>query len=319
MNRTTVAVLLLLASISASAELKIDLSEERIARGKYLVHQTTGCDGCHSERERGFYSFPPKQRLLLAGGNIFIDIGPRAVSPNITPYGLGSWSDQEVFDAITAGVRPDGRVLDPVMPYQVYGRMEAEQIYDMIAYLRSIEPIPAGPYPAEFPGEHTAFQPRFGELARPDDNAPEAELGAYLVEVARCNACHQGVGHDAINNQPYAGGREFRAPGLGLMRAANLTPDPTTGIGAWSREIFLARFKAMRGSWQTRVEAGSANTVMHWWQYSDMTETDLSAIFAYLRTLEPTTNSVVRFEPLPGQIVNRRSWSEMQAASTSAQ
>ena len=45
MYRTTVAVLLLLASISANAELKIDLSEERIARGKSLVNQTPGSDG----------------------------------------------------------------------------------------------------------------------------------------------------------------------------------------------------------------------------------------------------------------------------------
>jgi len=314
-----VTLVLLLTSTCAYAELNIDLSAERIARGSYLVHEVAGCDSCHSERQLGFYAFPPKPELLLAGGNIFIDLGPDAVTPNLTPYALGSWTDQEIFNAITTGVRPDGRVLAPEMPYDVYGRMDVESIFDVIAYLRSIEPIAAGPYPAVFPGNHTPFQPRFGELTRPDPDAPEAELGAYLVEVAHCNACHKGVGSGSVDGKPFAGGRKFGGPGVGLMRAANLTPDPQTGLGNWSREIFLARFSAMRDSWQISVEPGGANTVMHWWQYSDMTETDLAAIYAFLRTLEPVANNVVRFEPMPGDIVNRRSWSERQSTSTSAQ
>lgn len=319
MNKRLLAAGLLVLNVCAHAQLKVEVSEDRITRGKYLVHQIAGCDGCHSERESTQYSFPPKQDLLLAGGNIFLNIGPRAITPNLTPYALGGWSDQEIFDAMTRGIRPDGRVLDPIMPYDVYGRMEPERIYDMIAYLRSLEPIAAGPYPAEFPGEHTAFQPRPGELSWPDEDAPEVELGAYLAEVAHCNACHVGVGAESITDHPYAGGREFRAPGLGVMRAANLTPDPDTGIGSWSRDVFLARFEGMRGSWETRVEAGGANTVMHWWQYSLWRESDLSALYAYLRTLDPVANTVNRFEPLPGEFVSTRNWSERQAASVSSQ
>jgi hypothetical protein len=58
---------------------------------------------------------------------------------------------------------------------------------------------------------------------------------------------------------------------------------------------------------------------MHWWQYSLWEQSDLSALYAYLRTLEPVSNPVIRFEPLGGEFVNRRNWSEVQASSMSAQ
>jgi mono/diheme cytochrome c family protein len=310
MRRSSVATILLLACGVSEAELHIEVTPERIARGEYLVMVELGCSGCHSERDRSRYGFPPKEGGVLAGGVIFSELSEEAVSPNITPFALGTWTDEEIFDAITRGVRPDGRVLDPHMPYQRYGLLEEERIHEIIAYLRSIEPIAAGPYPADFPGEHIAFEPQFGALRRPDSSASETELGAYLVAAAGCNNCHLGTDGGALTGKPFAGGREFGGPGIGLIRAANLTPDIATGLGGWTREAFLARFEGMRGSRYWPVKLGEPNTTMHWWQYSDMTQSDLSAIYAYLRTLPPVRHSVVRFEPRPGEAPVSRSWSE---------
>jgi hypothetical protein len=303
----------------AHAELSIELTPERVERGEYLALVEIGCSGCHSERERFRYGFPPKESGILAGGVVFAEVGENAISPNLTPYGLGSWSDQEIFDAITRGIRPDGRVLDPHMPYKRYGLMEKEVIYSVIAYLRSIEPIPAGPYPAVFPGEHVPFEPQFGTLKRPEVSASEEELGAYLVGAAGCNGCHYGNGEGGVDRALLAGGREFGGAGVGIMRAANLTPDQETGIGSWSRDAFLTRFAAMREAGNMTVALGQPNTTMHWWQYGNMAASDLSAIYAYLRTIPPVHNSVVRFESVPGKARVSLNWSERAGVSQSSE
>jgi hypothetical protein len=103
------------------------------------------------------------------------------------------------------------------------------------------------------------------------------------------------------------------------MRAANLTPDQETGIGGWSRDAFLARFVAMREAGNMTVALGQPNTTMHWWQYGNMTESDLSAIYAYLRTIPPVRNSVVRFESVPGEVRVSRNWSERAGISQSSE
>jgi mono/diheme cytochrome c family protein len=296
-----------------SAELNLEETSERLARGEYLVTGVADCAGCHSERDLDLYGYPPKKGRELAGGIIFRDLGEAAITPNITPYALAQWSDQQLFDAMTRGVRPDGRVLHPDMPYAKYGTMDLEEIYSMMVYLRSLEPIVAGPYPSEFPGEHQAFEPRPGTLSRPGNQATDVEMGAYLVKVSGCNGCHDGTGVNAegrnLEGLTLAGGREFPLAGRGLMRAANLTPDPTSGLGAWTREAFQARFKAMRGSEKQRVVTGQPNTVMHWWSYSYLPANDLGYIHAYLQSLPAVQNQVVRFEALPGEVISPN-WSE---------
>jgi mono/diheme cytochrome c family protein len=293
------------------AEVAVELTPERVARGEYLTLQVIGCQGCHSERNLDRYGFPPKEDMVLAGGVIFRDAGDRAITPNITPYALGSWSDQEVFDAITAGVRPDGRKLHPSMPYERYGAMEPERIYEVIAYLRSIEPITAGPYPAVF-SEPPARKLVVGPIVDPGADATPEERGAYLVGAAGCNGCHVGTG-GGVDGQPLAGGREFEFPGRGMIRAANITPDRMTGMGAWTEEAFVARFLAMRGAEAQPVEPGAPNTVMHWWQYSYLEEADLRAMYAHLMNVPAVANRVVRFEQLAGEVLESINWSERVA------
>jgi len=308
LRRYLISLAALVLSVHAHAQLKVDVTPEAVARGEYLVLRVLGCQGCHSERNLDMYGYPPKADRVLAGGMIFRAIGDHAISPNITPFALGDWTDQQLLDAITKGIRPDGRVLAPEMPYEVYGTLSRESLHDMIAYLRSIDPIAAGPYPAEFPTDHEPFEPQFGTVVDPGEGADEVSRGAYLVKAANCNGCHAGVG-EGVDGKFLAGGREFVFPGRGLIRAANLTPDSATGMGAWTRESLLARFKAMRGSETQRVQKGSPNTVMHWWQYAYWNEPDLSALQAYLSSIPPVANRVVRFEPLPG-VVTSPNWSE---------
>lgn len=72
-----------------------------------------------------------------------------------------------------------------------------------------------------------------------------------------------------------------------MVRSANLTPDPETGLGTWTKERFIARFKsasldAVRGQ---DVPPGGFNSVMPYWAWARMREEGLGAIFDFLRSL----------------------------------
>ena len=67
------------------------------------------------------------------------------MSPNITPFRLKDWTDAEIYRAITSGVSKDGHPLFPIMPYPAYGTLDSEDIYSVIAYIRSIPSIDYAP------------------------------------------------------------------------------------------------------------------------------------------------------------------------------
>ena len=63
--------------------------------------------------------------------------------------------------------------------------------------------------------------------------------------------------------------------------------------------MFLGRFKQYADSGYTppKVNPGEFNTIMPWTMYAGMKEDDLKAIFAYLKTLAPIKNQIVKFTP----------------------
>jgi hypothetical protein len=81
------------------------------------------------------------------------------------------------------------------------------------------------------------------------------------------------------------------------LRSGNITPDNETGIGKWTKDEFINKFKSydkpeMRN---VPVKAGEYNTIMPWTMYGGMTVEDLSAIYSYLRTVKPISNKVEKF------------------------
>jgi hypothetical protein len=77
----------------------------------------------------------------------------------------------------------------------------------------------------------------------------------------------------------------------------NITPDKETGIGLWSKELFIQRFKAYANDSlkYVPVSKDDFNTPMPWIMYAGMTDEDLGAIYDYLRTVKPVVNQVERF------------------------
>jgi hypothetical protein len=139
--------------------------------------------------------------------------------------------------------------------------------------------------------------PRFSP--RPDP-ADRVGYGGYLVRTAGCAECH--ATRDAKGaptpGMDFAGGMEFRFPQGGLVRAPNITPDADTGIGTWSEQLFVTRFKAWERSPERVLPAAQRrnNTVMPWKQLGGMTREDLAAIYAFLRTQKPVIHRVVKRE-----------------------
>jgi mono/diheme cytochrome c family protein len=110
--------------------------DDKVAYGAYLAGPLAHCIECHSPP--GPHGGPDIENQLGAGGFQFH--GPWGVStaPNITPTGLGDWTDEEIKRAITDGVSKDGRKLMPPMGYGYYAGMTTEDLDAIVAYLRSL-------------------------------------------------------------------------------------------------------------------------------------------------------------------------------------
>jgi len=291
-------------AMAEPSRVKVEATPERLARGKYVFESLADCGGCHSERDLSKFGGPVVPSGLGKGWVIPPELGlPGQINAsNITTdpeTGIGRWTDGEKIRAIREGVDKDGRALFPMMPYQFYSHMSDEDVYAVVAYLNSLPPIKnyVARSNVDFPVNLlmvSAPKPVAGPVAQPDTNNPE-RYGEYLVYLGGCLDCHTLMEKgDYRQDMLYAGGREFRL-GKFQVNSANITPDPETGIGAWTEERFIKQFRDYN-----RFAAGSelptatqANfTIMPWLNWCNRPEAELKAIFAYLRTLKPIRNPV---------------------------
>lgn len=294
-----------LPNVGEAEDLKIEATPERVAHGKYLANAVAACMDCHSTRDWSKFAGPLMDGTLGKGGEVFPEefgFPGTFYSKNITPYGIGSWTDGELFRAITSGVNKDGEALFPVMPHKAYGKCDKEDIYDIIAYLRSLPSIKN-----DVPKSEAIFPmnviintiPTKAEFSTRPDKKNQVAYGKYLFTMASCTECHtkQDKG-TPIEGMEMAGGFEFPLP-VGTVRSANITPDKETGIGNWDEAAFVSRFKMYFDSnyVDPQVAPGNFQTVMPWKMYGQMEEEDLKAMFAYLKTIKPIKNQVEKFTP----------------------
>jgi hypothetical protein len=222
-------------------------------------------------------------------------------SRNITPAGIGSWTDGEVARAITSGLSRDGRPMFPIMPYPNYAHLCSDDLNAIIAFIRTLPPV-------NHPNRHGKLDFPMNIIVRtiPSPAVPSAcpspaasDYAKYVTTIAGCVECHtQQVRGKHKAGMEFAGGWTFPLPSGGHVTSANITPDPETGIGNWTREEFIARFKAYASpNAAVPVSAGGMNTIMPWTMYAGMSAGDLGAIFDYLRGQPAVRNVVERFHP----------------------
>jgi mono/diheme cytochrome c family protein len=116
----------------------------------------------------------------------------------------------------------------------------------------------------------------------------QVERGHYLAIAGDCAACHTlpGSGH------AFAGGRPIETP-FGTLLAPNVTPDPQTGIGAWTDQEFVNALTQGTGRHGTRLYPAMPYTY-----YTKLTRDDALAIRAYLNTV-PAVHNPVKSDQLP--------------------
>ena len=88
-------------------------------------------------------------------------------------------------------------------------------------------------------------------------------------------------------------------PDGSTIRTPNITPDKETGIGNWTRDAFINKFRRFTdtGFKAPVVTSWESNTLMPWTSYTHLTTTDLNAIYFYLHSLNPISNAVIKYTP----------------------
>ncbi|MBO9571173.1 MAG: c-type cytochrome [Chitinophagaceae bacterium] len=293
-----------LPNTGKAPEMTIERTPERLARGEYLANHVTICMDCHSTRDWSKYSGPMLQDSAGGGGEVFdqkFGFPGKWYAKNITPYALGDWTDGEIFHAVTTGVNKKGKALFPVMGYHRFGTMDEEDVKSIIAYIRTLEPvkrdIPEGEpdFPMNFIINTIPRKAAFQKIP------PQTDLvayGKYIINAAGCVECHsKREKGELVPGTEFGGGMEFKQPN-GIIRSVNITMDKETGIGNWTKEMFIQRFKAYTDSSFVlpSLAPTDLNTPMPWTMYAGMKQNDLEAIYAYLQTVTPLNHKVEKFQ-----------------------
>ena len=275
-----------------SAPLKFNPTVARLERGRYLVEGPAHCFECHSEIDWETPGAQPKAGRKGAGTVFFEDGMDWLVAPNITPdrdTGAGAWTDEQFARAIREGVGHDGRRLFPLMPYLHFRSMSDEDLASVVVYIRSLAPVrnvlPKTVLPEPIKGSLPPLQPITGPVRGPDP-ANQVERGEYLVTLANCRSCHTPMDErgQSLPQLAFAGGLRFKGP-WGEVSSANITPD-ASGISYYDEATFV---KTLRTG---QVGARKLSSLMPWGYFRNMTDEDLKAIYAYLRTLPPVRHRV---------------------------
>jgi mono/diheme cytochrome c family protein len=216
----------------------------------------------------------------------------RVVASNLTPdphTGAGNWTDDQLARAIREGIGHDGRTLFPFMPYPNFRKMSDEDLASVVLYLRSLPPVRNQLPTTEiiFPVKYlmrSTPEPVTEAVAAPDPS-DRVRYGEYLVTLGSCRECHtpQEKGQ-AVPGMELAGGFPIGESGL-MAASANLTPD-ASGISYYDETLFI---QALRTGY---VKARKLSPVMPFEVYKNLTDDDLKAMFAYLRSLKPVQHRV---------------------------
>ena len=280
---------------------KEDSLKMQVDWGDYLVHSVVHCTWCHSQLDFTKFSLPVIPGTEGGGGIPLHEYDSsfpgKLWFPNITPFALKDWTDAEIAIAITKGIRKNGDTLTPVMPFHDFSKMCKEDVASVIAYIRTFKPIDTVYPKRDLIVPVSVFGPLPGNdyvtNVRPDTTDP-IKYGEYLVSIAGCSGCHTPAEGRPMAGKLFAGGNENTLNEF-TVRTANITPDTATGIGTWTEDMFVAKFRNNSSPENINRVAGKYNTLMPWTFFGAMKEGDLKAIYKYLRTVPAVHNTIVKW------------------------
>ncbi|MGE0734988.1 MAG: c-type cytochrome [Alphaproteobacteria bacterium] len=273
-----------LAAAIAVAFVSTAGAETLLQRGTYLMNSIVACGNCHTPMgPKG-----PIMDKVLAGGLKFDEKPFTAYASNITPdpeTGIGKWTDAQLILAIREGKRPDGSIIGPPMPIELYRDLSDTDVKAIVAYLRTVEPVknvvPKSVYRMPLPKDYGPPVGAVADVPRTD----KVKYGHYLANAAgHCTECHtplEANGQRDFKNKVGLGGDPFRGP-WGVTVARNITQHPDAGLGKWTdAEIKRAITQGIsRDGSKLKPPMGFA-------YYKNISAADQDALVAYLRTLKP--------------------------------
>jgi mono/diheme cytochrome c family protein len=279
-----------------------------IAQGKYLA-AAGDCTACHTA---------PGGKPFAGGLPIASPIGT-IYSTNITPdaqTGIGKYTLEDFDRAVRHGIAPDGSTLYPAMPYPSYVRMTDADTRALYAYFKHGVPAVKADnrgsditWPLSMRWPLAIWRKTFApDPQRPGFDAsaygnPQIARGAYLVQgPGHCGSCHtpraqtlQELALSERDGQPgaYLSGGQV----IDGWVAVNLRGNPADGLGAWSQQDIVDTLKTARNPHTAVVGSAMADVVEHSTQH--LSDQDLAAMAAYLKTLPASTHDVASFKADP--------------------
>jgi mono/diheme cytochrome c family protein len=258
-------------------------AESLLQRGDYLVNSIVACGNCHTQQT----PTGPNMKKRLAGTFLIKEPVFTAYAANITPdqdTGIGTWSKAELIRAIREGLRPDGTIIGPPMPFGLYRGLSDRDV-DAIATYIMAQPavrneVPKSIYNIPLPPAYGPPVANVKEVPRGDKLA----YGAYMAgPLGHCIECHTPFvkGQPDFANRLGAGGFEFHGP-WGVSVSANITSHEKDGIGHYSDAEIGALIRTGK-----RADATPLLPPMGFYYYKNINKADMAALIAYLRTLPP--------------------------------
>ncbi|WP_253913113.1 cytochrome c [Pseudoruegeria sp. HB172150] len=273
MQRAIVLTAALLAARAAGAEPSLE-------RGEYLVRGPMGCGNCHSP----LGPEGPVPSMELAGRLVEDNEMFTAIAPNITPFGaVADWSDEELAHAIREGIRPDGSLIGPPMPFTFYRGLGDDDLMSVVMFLRTLPEVDNDPGKSDY---RIPLPPAYGppvESVTAPERGVTVEYGKYMAgTISHCMECHTPMGPQGpmVETDLGRGGFEFHGP-WGTSVAANLTSHED-GLAGYSDDDLKTMITTA-----VRPDGTAMLPPMPYGYLSKMTPEDLDAIILYLRTLPP--------------------------------
>jgi mono/diheme cytochrome c family protein len=270
------------AAIAVLFSLTPAVAETPLERGEYIVRGIGSCGNCHTPLDANAQPIMDQELSgrLAEDGESFT-----AYAANLTPAGpLGKWSDDDIKKALRDGVRPDGSIIGPPMPIEMYRGLSDDDLTAIVTFLRSLKPVqndvPKSVYRIPLP---KSYGPPVASVTAPPRGVT-AEYGKYIAgPLTHCMDCHTPLGPDGkllLDTDAGRGGREFQGP-WGYSYSANITPH-TDGIA----DVTDDQLKEMITKGVRPGGIAMLPPMPYAW-LAKFTPDDLNAVVVYLRSLPP--------------------------------
>lgn len=263
-----------------------------IEKGRYVA-TASDCIACHTA---------PGGKEFAGGRVIQSPIG-NMYSTNITPdkaTGIGNYTLDDFDRAIRHGITPSGGTLYPAMPFPSYAKMSDDDLRALYAYfMHSVKPAAQEnraadiTWPLSMRWPLGIWRKTFVPVQGPMDMTRYADgriaRGAYLVQsLGHCGTCHTPRAATLNELALDDSGPEFLAGGplIDGWLAVNLRGDKVDGMGNWSEKDIVDTLKTGRNAHSGVLGEPMQDVVAHSTQ--NMTDDDLSAMAAYIKTLPET-------------------------------